>query len=853
MDEDYDMDSADKERKAPDPSWPSNVPGDNVPHQRSAPPAMMHAPHLSNTPSPSNILNLGTSVLGKRKATESPLPHNKYKSTTDDDPQQTSPEQPVDFGRVTPTTSVKKRRFKSEFLEQKRQDSLRGSSFLGPNETSTVLPDRTLAFRRGTLSEVDSCIAEFQQQMHQIEHEQAEVRVARSHSVGGLSDRRVEPYDTNMEKKASMLSIDLPNFSKAKRMGGLIVDIVLETVNLLDEVYGELHDPEVSIFCQKLKSIIAPRKYTRHARSVGLISDPGVGKSILICNLLNVLPATISKSSRNSTTNVRHEYIHAESQLSAPSVAVVHLFDAATIDNKIRDRVAKVLDFKTYDRKGETFEKGMYDDLEQKSSIAMEYLASLVVAPGASPGFQEVAELEQYMMTESGIGESEIVRHLSDCVQSYRVSLAGATNQIRFEACSLGAIQGDKKFQRFAGYKKDPLDPHTPWRLVDKISMYASSLVLENGLRLNDVPGINVDTDQSRIETGVEAYRSCDIIILLKPYERSTSNQTLLDTFSECIRNGTDVVLGITHLDSFDNNDDLADEEEFDEELEKLITLEQEVQEADEYDEEEHLSIVRSKHLRRIAIRAEAITNEMQTTFRDLQVKWNGCEGAKLKVFPLLNKDHICYVKGYSLDRLPESQPKVPIEDTGIIPLRTFLRSKPAEMMLRTLTLSNADLDRFLLAIHLYCISSKLERKKDIQDFVEEPQKDCAKEAKSVVEALKNDIDTVMEDVIFRHKITWKERGEELCETWGGKQHNNYLAFCKKMGDHHTAGNRESWNDDIQKIILVDLVAAKKLVDDTVKRRKAELLQHVVGLMNNIVTKMQGKWTIIFRGSGCSS
>jgi hypothetical protein len=577
------------------------------------------------------------------------------------------------------------------------------------------------------------------------------------------------------------------------------------------------------------------------------MSDPGVGKSLLINNLLNLIGAALSKSSRMSTTNVRHEYIHAESRLSAPSIAIVHLFDEATVNNKIRNGIAKVLEFKHYDQQkvlGEAFDKGMYDTLKQDKSSAVEYLASLVVAPGANPGFDEVSALEKYMMTDSAVEESEMVQHLSDCVHNYKTSLAGTTGQVTFAASSLGALQAKEGLRQFVGYTKDPSDPRTPWCLVDKISMYVSSLVLEHGLRLNDVPGINLDTDQSRNETGKEAYKACDVVILLKQYERSSNSQTLLNNFLKCIRDGKDVVLVITHLDSFDNNDELADEEELDEVLRNLVKKEQEAEQDDDFDAEELSNIGIIKYLRRIAIRAEAITKEMDTLFRDLQVEWNGCEGARLRVFPVLNKDHSFHVKGYHQQR-SDGRPKVPIAQTGLVPLRTHLRSIPAEMMVRTLASSRNDLEHILIAMQLYCVCSKLERKQEIEGFVTEPKEDCALEIQNVVAVLKNDVETIMENVIYEHKITWKEHGEALSKTWGGKQHNNYLAFCKRKGDHQTAGRRESWNDDIQKIIHADLVAAFKLMYAKVKCRKSESLQKITALMKDIVTKMNGTSTII--------
>jgi hypothetical protein len=106
----------------------------------------------------------------------------------------------------------------------------------------------------------DSCIADFIQQMRRIEEEQIEVPTAQAHSVSGSSGHRVDPYDTNVEKKASSLSIDLPSFGKAIRMGDTVVDFVLECVELLHDFYSEHQDTESLVFCKKLRAVVAPNK-----------------------------------------------------------------------------------------------------------------------------------------------------------------------------------------------------------------------------------------------------------------------------------------------------------------------------------------------------------------------------------------------------------------------------------------------------------------------------------------------------------------------------------------------------------------------------------------------------------------
>lgn len=155
---------------------------------------------------------------------------------------------------------------------------------------------------------------------------------------------------------------------------------------------------------------------------------------------------------------------------------------------------------------------------------------------------------------------------------------------------------------------------------------------------------------------------------------------------------------------------------------------------------------------------------EMEAVYRQFQLEWNGCEGAKMMVFPVLNKGHSYCVRGFNVNCSPEDRPKIPIVRTGVIPLRTYLRSISAEMMLRTLKMSKTDLERLLVAIELYCISSKLERKQDIEHRVSEPREDCVLEIETTVKASKTETEAILEAAISDRKFSWMEHGERLSD-----------------------------------------------------------------------------------------
>ncbi|GAB7327108.1 hypothetical protein MBLNU13_g11027t2 [Cladosporium sp. NU13] len=635
--------------------------------------------------------------------------------------------------------NTKKQNFKDERSDHGSPEFPGSDLFVEQDDTSTATPARTVSPRpEGVTAFLGASITTFSEELCKPEHEQADLPPASPQPTGGPISHKVGPYDTAAEKKSSSLSIDRPSFAVARRIEDTIVDFILATVKWLDSTYGELHDDEILVFSKKLKAVVAPQKFSQHARSVGLISDPGAGKSILLNKLLNLHGAAISKSSRMSTTEVRHEYIHAESQLSVPVVALVHPFADSSIGIKIRDRVAKVLEFKDYKQRvpEDAFEKNEYDALKQEKAAALDYLSSLVVSPDAASGFHQKFSLENYITESSNNTEQDMVQYLFDCVQDYQLSCYGTTGRIILTANSISALQSRDDIRRFAGYLK-----------------------------------------------------------------------------------------------------------ESDAELRRLVKLEQEAEqeaeEDDEYDLGQFTEIRSLKHHRRVDVRWKTIMKEMEAVYGQLQLEWNGCEGAKPMVFPVLNKDHSYYVKGFKANRSPDDRPKIPIEHTGVISLRTYLRDIPAEMMLRTLKMSKTDLERPLVAIELYCIGSKLGWKQDIEHHVTEPTEGCALAIEMAVKALKTETEAILEATISDCKLSWMESGERLFNDWGSKNHGNYLAFYKRSGIHQTAGEKENWNEAVQKIMLADLVNAFRLVYEMVKRKESELLENVTGLMKGIVTSLK--------------
>lgn len=417
----------------------------------------------------------------------------------------------------------------------------------------------------------------------------------------------------------------------------------------------------------------------------------------------------------------------------------------------------------------------------------MDYLASLVVTPDSELGFHRESSLENFIM---GAEERDIVRTLSGCIDAYRLSeeCFGPAGKVIFEAGSINELVAKPGLRQFENYTKHPSDARARWRLVDKVTCYLDAFILEHGVTMIDYPGTNLDNDQTRDENGQEGIKSCDVIVLLVKYERSRDSKTLEDTLRKCIRLGKVVKSCVGHLDSFKDSDPLADEEEENVELVRICAREEDY----EGDPEKMRELMSLKYSMRLDVRGEACAKEMKAYYSELQKQETGCEGMELQVYPLLNREHTFFVKGYNINADPPRRPGVTLEKTGIASLLFDIYGLPAETMLREQHRRISNLKSLMTAAKLYCVSSKLEWKQVIDHFVNEPRGVCAQEVDKLVTGLKKEMKETLNAVASERKKAWSRAGRRLSDKWATKHHSNYLSFCKNNGSHETAREREN-------------------------------------------------------------
>jgi len=839
---DQDMEQTDN---APRDGTPGDASVNNDTHQRTVPVAVMQSPSTTDSPAPVNPFSLGPSMLRTPlKATQPQVPRKSCSPATDGNSPEKSPEPLASNDRFTQSGDTKKRKFKDESIDEMMQRQPTNELFVGPDEAFKVpLKGRTKLQRLDSvispevLAIISSLSEEFSLRLKQIQSEPDELPVAPQH-LACSEDGRVRPYDPADEKHVFNISIDRPSYGKEIRIRKLIGEFILDGMEALDNFHEEWVDNENRVFRKKFLANVSSKKNKKHARSVGLIGDPGVGKSMLLNNLLNRMNAALSKSSRKSTTNVRHEYVRTDPQHSAPYVAIVHSVDKRTIHTKVQEQVRKVFALRDYeqDTPADEYDQNAHNNLKQAKATALDYLASLVVAPDSELGFHRVSALENFIV---GGEERDVVGSLSDCVDAYRLSQEcfGPSGTVMFKADSINELVAKPGLRQFEGYTKHPSDSRARWRLVEKVTCYLDAFILEHDVTVIDYPGTNLDNDQTRDETGQRGIKSCDVIVILVKYERSANSKTLEDTLRKCIRLGKVVKLCVGHLDSFDDNDSLADEECDDNELLKLCALEDKY----EADHEKMRELKQLKYPRRVTLRGAAYAKEIKDYYSNLQKQETGNEGAELEVYPLLSRDHALYAKGYNINADPARRPGVALENTGVASLLFDIYGLPAEAMLREEHRRISNLESLSTAAKLYCVSSKLERKQLIEHFVSEPREVCAQEVNKLVAGLKKEMKATLNAVVSERKKAWSRAGKKLSEKWATKHHSNYLSFCKNSGSHETARVRENWNDDVHQIIHGDLVRTFEQLWVIVKRSKEDFYRCVTDLMNGIIKNLKGE------------
>lgn len=399
-----------------------------------------------------------------------------------------------------------------------------------------------------------------------------------------------------------------------------------------------------------------------------------------------------------------------------------------------------------------------------------------------------------------------------------------------------------------------------------------------------DVPGI-FDTDQIRVRTATDALESCDTVILTHRYSRITDSEFLPKKLRECALAGKNVFLDITRIDEAADADSinlgeneekdnriLGADERKDSELQQLLKdlrkqkhdLEQARDEQNDSDQDDGASDTREAgedsqeirtleadgrklsdliNKRRLLVLKDSITKRMQEKYREIQIKLTGGARKELSVHCTCGPSYESHMKGYSRNE----RPRLTIEETGFPRLRGELRALRANEMLRVLAdaTDQKGLARLLTALHLYCISSKLKRKKDIQPYVTKPMDECTSLTDKIGKDLESGVGNIMESA--------KEEGIEdlthellsLLENWSQMHHATFRAFCNFKGHHRLKDGKHthkvSWNDLIFEKLEEAIDDAFEKSDEKIKDSKQKLLALVAELMNGIIQNLKGK------------
>ena len=810
------MNDSDKPRDARDTSASTDASHNGTPRQSSTPLSAAQAPHTSSTSATPTAPNLGNSLFTKRKSSVSPV-----------------------LQEICKPKHCKK--IKIEDVSMDEGDSLfvQEDEILSTDEDESSLNIFSADSSTVILSSMNR-VADLARKLRQLEAEpSAGDSTEASHQIDaeprkpGLMDSasaddsmKGGPYDVNVEKRTSGLTIDDPSVQKLERMLKLIVDCVLQLLGKYDNNLSG--DKVIQNSRHWLKDIDSTVQCLPRNLTVAAMGDPGSGKSSTISNLLNLPQAAASHGRPSSCTNVRIEYIHHQSALVT---AVVHVSDDAKIRKTIQNHVNTMLASKAYNKRdlGDEYVESVAVELKERRKASLDYFESLLVVPNEEAHtFQSRSDLEECIDSE-GAGSAPL---LAGYVCKFLKGRIGNTRKVRFEASDIKELKSIRELLKWAGSKTDPGESRAIWRLVDKISIFVSSLVLENETGLEDVPGIDKEEDQTRDDTGQAAFHACDTIMIVHAIHRCAIDPSLRKKLVRCALEDKNVMLVLTKLDELGLESEWSDVERSD--LSDLVEMRSAARKS--CDKVRYDDVEKQVRERLFQLRTDEIRETMQKVYRDLQLLYNGQVGKELSVFPVSNSYYDLYMAGYD----PWiCSPSVGIASTGIVKLRTAIRNLPAEMKLRALLMDANKLERLLIGIHIYLTRSKLEWKRHVMGFVRDPVSESERQIKRDVEALKGQLRQILTSApVDRACIdAWKTKGNQLSENWATEHANVYKAICVRRGNYKS----HKWNEDISAICHHGLFDAFEKVLAAIGDMESRLPRTMIELLEGITKKLRGK------------
>lgn len=689
------------------------------------------------------------------------------------------------------------------------------------------------------------------------------------------SDRRPEHFPSSPEERIrSTLVIDTDLFRDLDHILNSAPQRMLDHIDEISQNCG-FKKKELDQLRDNLRKTGSPKKRMVSNWVVGLLGEAGSGKSTLMNNSLETPGAAATDCGGTSCTHVVHEFVHTELGQGAQFQAFVILYKKSTIDAMVADCVRHVYEYKIFKKKKVTYEDSSEDiaDAETlctENDSAISLLEDMLVGPGPKTKYDTRRDLVTELENAKSAQDKKIIVPLVKDVHAYLASLPRSGDEIVLTAASLIELKAKAKIY---------IDPATegsltrsPRNVVNAIRLRIPARIVRDGVMVADLPGVN-DTNRTRGRNARRYLNTCSLFVVVHQLGRAGDNSGLMENLAKCIRKKKKIILVCTYADHF--GDGSISEREMaihtiKELVDTKITILKAVENLEtslanatanffstrsdaamkEYSDASAALEAKKKELVRIsnelfqvrvASRNERMEPLLQKKFKDLQREHTGYEGEDLEIIFVCNVEYGRIMAG--------SDAQMPAHLTGIPQFQKAVSEEPAlERLRNTDIVASEDLPRDLLAYHLYCTKTVLERKQDVLYHVVKPMDLCVMEVRKCTRQLKQYHRETLHEVGLRNDSTWKTEAGRLSgkpNGWARYPYANYATFTKRNGEHKQppslGGLPENWNALIVKIMRKSMYRVFSKNSIPVGKDGQKLVESIVGLTSDLIELLQSE------------
>ncbi|KAI9711220.1 MAG: hypothetical protein M1820_002207 [Bogoriella megaspora] len=625
---------------------------------------------------------------------------------------------------------------------------------------------------------------------------------------------KVEPYKLESES-LPVLPTYSPSFKKAEEYGKVPIRRILD---MLDSKYPDLED--TVDFRGRLKDAL--NLTYPDAKVIGLIGESGVGKSSFINSVFNSPDYATKSSVGKSTTYVPTEYRPALPDQQKPFVAEVCFHSEHTRKSNLETYFANYYNYYV-----EKSSENLTFDEQQDADTAFQVFRTLF---SQEKPFKTDEDAEKWLKLAKSHDDldklNELWRYVRNLMNDPRIE----NGRIRLESGDMKQLSSVlRPYTRDPPKGTDTTAQRTLWPLVERIRIYSTNRVLEQGIVLVDLPG-TTDNNQLRAKSAMDYAQECHVILLVANLGRITDDPFIKECLARYSRDNAvqenidDAIEAMPELmqaqvQAYDANIDALKSE--------IDEIEATLEDADG-DEGENSTLEKSKQAKLksvealaakktsflVAARNDSIRQLMQEQYRSI----TGDKDCVLQVFCVSNTIYDLHMKGYARKR----PPILTLEETGIPQVREFCYSLPSRTKFKTLEIwIRHTIPSHISAAKVLCTRTKIQRKEQLEELIHKPEQTYKRLIDEIHNAVRTQWDEEILDSLKRREHHWCAKAKEQAEARADMNWATFRAFCKEEGTRQMPINgpkkkgkartrRESWNEEMLKPVSNDIAPLVK-------------------------------------------